>query len=297
MTYPYVQSYVDLGRAKGPRLAIVWHMAEGGGTVGYLAKPNPNGVSVHFVIEYTGRIVQMLSLDHMQSSIRTSDIRTTDDGDRFYGASAARAVMGNWADIKHGTPGPNHASIGVEMEGFAATGPNALQSVAMARLWRDLSTKWPSIRSLGHRDFADYKACPGKQVKWQLVGGHGEVDTVRVTLVKGEDWQAADTVRLFDDASPDATSPGVVPGGTILRTIGEASGTDGGSWRLTKYQGKPAWFRYKNAAGEVGDMKPLTPGGDPAVDQALSDYIARKTDADENAELAAWHNWYAEAPK
>src|SRR6185436_15374090 len=132
----------------------------------------------HFVVEYTGRIVQMLKLDHMQSSIRTSDIRTTNDapyGDPpiTYGRTAALAVMGKWADIAHGTLGPNHASIGVECEGFAAAGLNDKQSMAAGALFADLTLQFPGIRSLGHRDFQDYKACPGHHFPWSEVDGHG----------------------------------------------------------------------------------------------------------------------------
>lgn len=173
MSYPFVASHVRLGRARGPRLALVVHMAEGGGTVGYLSRPNPNGVAVHFVIEYSGRTVQMLELTEMGASIRASAIRASDDPDGFYGRSHALAVMGVWADTRHGTPGPNHASIQVEVEGFARSGPNPAQNAALAALYLDLRTRYPGIRSLGHRDFASYKACPGRSIAWRLVGGHG----------------------------------------------------------------------------------------------------------------------------
>jgi hypothetical protein len=172
MTYPFVKSAVDLGRARGPRLAFVIHMAEGGGTVGYLSRQNPNGVSVHFVIERSGRTVQMLGLERMHSSIRASAIRTTNDPDGFYGAAARTAIMGQWGDIRQ-TLGPNHASIAVEIEGFARDGPNTAQQAALKALYADLRRTFPGIRSLGHRDFASYKACPGKRIPWSQVGGHG----------------------------------------------------------------------------------------------------------------------------
>ena len=126
MSFPYVAAAVQRGTARGPRKAVVWHMAEGGGTVGFLSRPNKNGVSVHFVIEYSGRIVRMRPRSEMHTSIRTSDIRTSDDPDGFFGRTAARAVMGSWADIRT-TLGPNHASI--EENSGANTPSRAIMSV------------------------------------------------------------------------------------------------------------------------------------------------------------------------
>lgn len=169
MAYPFVSSYHDAGPAHGPRLAVVWHMAEGGGTVGYLHRENPNGVSVHYVIEYSGRVVQMLREDHMHTSINPALIRRTDDPNGFYGATVARDVLRSW------WRNPNHATIGVEIEGFAKGGPNHWQHAAMAGLARDIQSRHPRIGNLGHRDFASYKACPGRAIDWPSLGGHGSV--------------------------------------------------------------------------------------------------------------------------
>jgi hypothetical protein len=174
MQYPFRQAFHDYGPAKGPRLGITWHMAEGGGTVRYLGRDNPNGVSVHFVVERSGLVIQMLRLDHANGSIRPTAIRTTDDApfDQggvpvVYGSTAAGEVLGVWHFD------PNSATIGVEIEGFAKDGPTASQQAAMAELWTDLHERFPGIRSLAHRDFADYKACPGKKIPWDRLGGHG----------------------------------------------------------------------------------------------------------------------------
>jgi hypothetical protein len=207
LSFPYVQAYHDYGEAKGPRLGISWHMAEGGGTVGFLSRPNGNGVSVHFVIEASGNTVQMLPLSHANGSLRPTAIRTTDDppylwqGDPItYGATAAGAVLGDWHKD------PNSATIGVEIEGFAKDGPNAAQGVAMAYLWGYLDGKYPGIRSLAHRDFADYKGCPGKRIPWGSVGGHGkEVEMkavtdetpAEITVSKGTAYRDLDGVTVL----------------------------------------------------------------------------------------------------
>ena len=274
MTYPFVQSYTDLGVAKGPRLAITWHMAEGGGTVGYLAKPNPNGVSVHFVIEYTGRIVQMLKLTHMQSSIRTSDIRTTNDAAYgnppvMYGRAAALAVMGKWADISHGTLGPNHASIGVECEGFAAAGLNEKQAASAGLLFADMTLQFPGIRSLGHRDFQDYKPCPGKHFPWDQVDGHGpdspsSEDPMIVPIQFGH---VVTTTAAHVYTAPDlgAQTPSTLPTGTRVRKFG---GVPGWQFVQVNYGGiqQLVWLKSSDIDGDALPLTiidgPLPPAGD-----------------------------------
>ena len=166
MTYPFVAAAAQYGVRKGPVKAFVVHMAEGGGTVGFLAKPNPRNVSVHYVIERTGRIVQMVRESEATGSINPNDLRTTDDPATF-GATVRKSVMGEW------DRDPNSATITVEVEGFAATGPNTAQHGSLQTLVADVRTRHPSMGLLGHRDFQDYKACPGKLIGWSELGGHG----------------------------------------------------------------------------------------------------------------------------
>src|SRR3989304_3822204 len=80
-TYPFVSSAHDYGPGLAPT-AIVIHMAEGGGTVGFLARPDVagqpcrhRGVSCHFVVERSGRVVQMLPLDHVAGSLNPRRLR------------------------------------------------------------------------------------------------------------------------------------------------------------------------------------------------------------------------------
>jgi hypothetical protein len=193
VTYRFVQAATDLGPRKGPILGANVHMAEGGGTVGFLSRPNRDGVSVQYVIDYDGIVTQMLLESHMQSAIRIHNpdgsyaIRQDDDGFGF-GHSVAVAVLGAWADT-HTTLGPNHATIGIELEGFAGKaplkgeagydpradplgGPNDAQTAALAALIDDIRTRHADIGLTGHRDH-NVKNCPGLRIPWLLLGGHG----------------------------------------------------------------------------------------------------------------------------
>src|SRR5712691_9969488 len=141
MAFDFVPTFTDLGPRTGAVRGFTIHMAEGGGTVGFLAKKNPRGVSVHYVIEHSGRVVRMLDEGHMHSSIRigtnSSAIRLDDDQDGFFGRSAAVAVLGDLADAKTSL-GPNHSTLAVEIEGFASNGPNDAQNDALVALVADI---------------------------------------------------------------------------------------------------------------------------------------------------------------
>lgn len=272
MSYPFRQARFDYGPRKGPILGFVVHMAEGGGTVGFLAGNPARGVSVHYVIEYSGRIVQMLLEGHASGSIDPSQIRKSDDPDRFFGRAAAVAVLGSWADD------PNSVVISLEIEGFAADGPNVDQAAALVALVDDVRRRYPAIGLLGHRDFADYKACPGRLIPWPLLGGHGHQEELVQIDVASPDPVLLDvpagTHVLNPDGSARLTTPtartGVLSpfastsaGGTALRAI---------VWTRPAPDPDLLLAIYTNAAQNV---RPVTPP--PVVD--CTDVVTRELEA------------------
>jgi hypothetical protein len=190
MAFDFEPAFHDLGPRKGPLRGFTIHMAEGGGTVGFLSRKNKHGVSVHYVIEDSGRIVQMLRENRMHSSIRiqnkdgSSAIRRSDDKNGFFGRRAAVAALGNAADVAT-SRGPNHSTLAVEIEGFAKAGPNDAQNVALVALVADIRSRHPGIALLGHRDFTATKLCPGPFIPWDRLGGHakgGDMPGIETTL-------------------------------------------------------------------------------------------------------------------
>jgi hypothetical protein len=100
-----------------------------------------------------------------------------------------------------------------------------------------------------------------------------EEDDVRITAVKGEDWKpnasATGDSNGVVRATPDRGAPIVarLPLETVVRTIAEIKG-GGEDWRLTEHLGAPGYLLRS-------DWTPLVPGGDPAVDAKLDEYITR----------------------
>lgn len=165
----------------GPRVggtadirAIVVHMAEGGGTVSWLTRADGN--SSHYVVEYDGEIVQMVREGWWAGSLNPRSLRTTDDpyfeylGLRLrYGKSEAVRSLGG--TTYYGDP--NRFVIAIEVEGFAATGPNVKERAALKALIADIRRRHGKpFPALGHRDFQSYKACPGRRIPWVDYGGH-----------------------------------------------------------------------------------------------------------------------------
>jgi hypothetical protein len=207
MANKFVQARIDLGPAKGPRLALMYHMAEGGNTVNVLSLPitpkrNPRKVSVHGVINRKGVFTQMLDYSHMHSSLNPDDRSTKKT---FFGVGHLKAVLGEWA-IVGPKLGPNHATLAVEIEGFAKDGPNPAQ-VATAIAWGlEMREKFPSLRgALGHADQTNTKECPGTSAAmreiFDAVGGHGlweEEPMLAFKILEGE--SGAGTVTINADS-------------------------------------------------------------------------------------------------
>lgn len=173
MTWPFVPArHFTRGGLREVR-AILWHMAEGGGTVGYLRTARIN-VSATFVIEYTGRTVRMVADGDASHSAHVSideDNADADDCGGLYDPSIARAILGpdGWRDV-------NAYVVSVEIEGFRRDGPNPSQRAAIVALYGELRERYPTIRgNLGHRDVQDYKGCPGCRFPWEAIGGHGRL--------------------------------------------------------------------------------------------------------------------------
>jgi hypothetical protein len=171
MSYPWVPA-PDHWPRQTPIRAIAIHHAEGGGTVSWLTRPDGN--SSHYVVEYTGRIVQMVKENRAAGSIDPSKVRTTDDPPFTYlGESITYGVTANKAALGDAWKNPNSAVIAIEVEGFARVGPNAAQRGSLRSLVKDIRSRHGNLPALGHRDFQNYKPCPGKLIPWIDYGGHG----------------------------------------------------------------------------------------------------------------------------
>lgn len=184
LPYRYVHATHDFGKSSKQKQGIVFHMAEGCNTVGYLSGGNVlRNVSSNFVVECDGEIVQMLPIQNTSGSINPRDVRRDNDEDGFWGRKFTRYYND---DILTGAA--NQRTISVECDGKARAkwtccgktfppGLNPKQVDALVSLIKALRAKLPQELGVnGHRDFADYKACPGKADGTEAVlaaVGHG----------------------------------------------------------------------------------------------------------------------------
>lgn len=170
LPYDYREATHIYGKRDVPAQGIVFHMAEGCNVASYLAGDNVlRGVSSHFTIEADGTVIQMVPLDKVSGSLNPRDVRTSNDPSGNYGRRFTKYYD---PDILTGKA--NHRTISVEMAGRASStwscgggapnppGINDAQLAAAIGLVKRLREKYKRPLGVnGHRDFADYKACPG----------------------------------------------------------------------------------------------------------------------------------------
>lgn len=178
LPYRYVHATHDFGKSPVPKQGVVLHMAEGERVVEYLAGGNVlRNVSANFAITMDGEVVQMLPLDAVSGSLNPRDVRRTNDRDGFWGRRYTRFYPDTVLTGK-----ANQLTISIECAGFAATGPNRAQQDGIVELVQRLRKRYRRpIGFGGHRDFADYKMCPGKSTGIRNVLdalGHGREDVV-----------------------------------------------------------------------------------------------------------------------
>lgn len=272
MTYPFVAAqYFTAGGFRELR-GFVIHMAEGGGTVSWLTHPT-NDNSSDYVVEYSGRIVQM---------VRDADASHSLHVHRPYGPpglgdygtfslDAAAAVLGT------GISDPNRYIKVVELEGFAAIGPNAAQVASLKVLIADLRARFPTMRGLlGHRDFQNYKPCPGGAIPWSALGGHGVFSTPGTVPGAPTDMSYALRVREYASPRPFRLAAGTIlrfydpnrPGKAVYQAVfageftGFATGEASVDWRNLGSNPRPvpdSGGAY--AFTEIGEVTPFPQGG------------------------------------
>lgn len=160
--------------------AIVWHFAQGGGTDSWLRNPSNNNSS-HLVLKYTGAVRQMVDFDDASHSLHLSYDDDPYDASSYgiFSLTYARTALGSTALLD-----PNRYIIAIEVEGFYATGPNADQRRVIPILARYLEGLFPKAVHLGHRDFQDYKPCPGPTLFTNLLPHHGRLTTSEVDMAQ-----------------------------------------------------------------------------------------------------------------
>lgn len=227
-SYRFVPAWYDYGPRAHDALGLLYHMAEGGGTVGYLDKNGaapPRGVSVHVVFTYAGETVQMLPWAHASGSVNPRD-RSTNKA--YYGHAHLVDVLGMWwAD-------PNSVTLSAEIEGHASEGPNPAQVKAAIAWGRDMRTQFGTLRgAIGHADQTDTKACPGTSAAMKAifdgVGGHGRwmigghaVDSYPVPKVPTEAYIAVNTwLYVSSGLTADAGNVKITPHGRWMPYHGE----------------------------------------------------------------------------
>ncbi len=134
------------GRNQRKPTAIVIHKPEGNidSVIPYLQDPKTEK-SYHYVIALDGRIIQLVNPD--DTAWHTGVV-----------------ISPTWRGIVDGV-NPNEYTIGIALEGFAASPSTEAQHVALVKLVADLATIYDfpitDESVVFHREIQGEKACPG----------------------------------------------------------------------------------------------------------------------------------------
>ena len=202
--------------------AIVWHFAQGGATDTWLTHPT-NDNSSHLVLKYSGAVRQMVDFTDASHSLHVSFDDDSFDASNYgiFGIDFAKNALGT------GFANPNRYLIAIEVEGFAAEGPNEAQKKTVLALARYLERQFPNAVHLGHRDFQDYKPCPGPYLFRGLLPHAGRLET-EVPALKLNAMTAARGVATVKTDVPHAAirvhDRGLIwlPGGTRKAYVAKA---------------------------------------------------------------------------
>lgn len=170
LPYPYIHASHDYGRSPVAKQGIVVHLSEGCNPARYLSSGNVlRNVSANFTVEQDGEVIQMLPVQNTSGSINPRDVRKDTDDDGDWGRRWTR-----YYDDDILTGKVNQRTISIEVAGKARSrwgcdgltyppGPNMKQVDSLIELIERLRTKFPQRLGVnGHRDFTDWKACPGE---------------------------------------------------------------------------------------------------------------------------------------
>jgi len=263
----------DYGARSGPTKAVVFHMAEGTDVASYLVTERRAGVSVQYTIEQKtsrfgdGEIVRTLPERRISGSLAPDKIRRDNDPDGYYGAKHAKYALGDW------WLNPNEAVISVEVAGRADDGPTPRQVESMIALFADIDRRYGRVIPLAHRDFANYKACPGRtpaiKLAFRTMGGHGKDFDQRPErrfmstrgFIPGQVCDVQPGTGLHD--TPGGKRIAVIEGDTPRALLGYAPPWDAHEWALisvTEVGGgnRTAWVR----AGKIANVRPGAQPGD-----------------------------------
>lgn len=157
---------------------FAWHFAQGGGTDDWLTRTDgaQGSNSCHIVIKYDGSIRQLVKFSDSSWSLHWNTAGSyTDFG--IFSIPKTRLIINSDYPLRY--------LIAMEVEGYWDIGPNLEQKKTILLLAEALEDLFPKAVHMGHRDFQDYKACPGPSLFTGLLPHHSRLDRQEGNAIMG----------------------------------------------------------------------------------------------------------------